>query len=241
MVLTTKGIVLSSIKYGDTNLIVSCFTEVSGLKSYMLHRILSSKRGKLKSSYFQPLTLLELEVIHKDKGTLERIQEAKVIHPFQTLHVDMVKTTMVIFLAEVIRNSIKEEEKNIELFQFLENSLIWLDDHDQVANFHILFLLKLSKYLGFYPDTTHYHKEYFDLIEGNFQDSKTNNYSENGVSVQALKQFFGIDFDAISGIKLTKTVRFETLNLLLMYYKLHLHNFKNPKSLSVLKQLFEHQ
>jgi DNA repair protein RecO (recombination protein O) len=239
MVVTTKGIVLSSVKYGDSHLIVSCFTEVSGLKSYILHRILGSKRGKLNSSYFQPLTLLELEAIHKDKGSLERIKEAKVIHPYRSLHVDMIKTTMVIFLAEVIKNSIREEEENSELFQFLEESLIWLDDHKQIANFHIMFLLKLSKFLGFYPDTTCLNKNYFNLIEGNFQDSKTNNYCENGHSVQALRQFFGIDFDAISGIKLTKAVRFETLYLLLMYYKLHLHNFKIPKSLLVLKQLFE--
>jgi len=240
MVVTTKGIVLSSVKYGDSHLIVSCFTEISGLKSYMLHNILSSRRGKLKSSYFQPLTLLELEAVHKDRGSLEKIREAKVIHPYRTLHVDMIKTTMVIFLAEMLKNSIKEEEKNLDLFRFLESSLIWLDDHEQIANFHIMFLLKLSKYLGFYPDTTQFNKKYFNLIEGNFQDSKTNNYCEKGSSVQFLKQFFGIDFDAISGIKLTKTARFETLNLLLMYYKLHLHNFKNPKSLLVLKQLFEH-
>ena len=240
MVVSTKGIVLSSVKYGDTHLIVSCFTEICGLKSYMLHHILSSKKGKLKSSYFQPLTLLELEAVHKDKGSLERIREAKVIHPYQTLHVDMVKTTMVIFLAEVIKNCIKEEERNLDLFQFLETSLLWLDKHEQIANFNILFLLKFRKYLRFYPDTSRFNKKYFNLIEGNFQDSKTNNYCENGPSVQTLRQFFGIDFDAISGIKLTKAVRYETLNLLLMYYKLHLHNFKNPKSLLVLKQLFEH-
>lgn len=240
MVVTTKGIVLSSVKYGDSHLIVSCFTEISGLKSYMLHRILSSKRGKLKSSYFQPLTILEMEVVHKDKGSLERIREAKIFHPYRSLHVDMVKTTLVIFLAEIIKNSIKEEEKNLELFHFLESSLIWLDDHEQIANFHILFLLQLSKYLGFYPDATNFNKKYFNLIEGNFQDSKTNNYCEDGHSAQVLRRFFGIDFDAISGIKLTKTARFETLNLLLMYYKLHLHNFTNPKSLLVLKQLFEH-
>jgi DNA repair protein RecO (recombination protein O) len=240
MIVTTKGIVLSSVKYGDSHLIVSLFTEISGLKSYMLHRILGSKRGKLKSSYFQPLTLLELEAVHKDKGSLERIREAKVVHPYRTLHVDMIKTTMVIFLAEVIKSSIREEEKNIELFNFLERSLIWLDDHEQIANFHILFLLKLSKYLGFYPNISDSNKKYFNLLEGRFQDSKTNDYCEEGVSVQALRQFFGIDFDRISSIKLTKIVRFETLNLLLMYYKLHLHNFNIPKSLLVLKQLFEH-
>ena len=240
MVLTTKAIVLSAIKYRDSDLIVSCFTEVSGIKSYLLHKVLSSKKGKLKASYFQPLTQLELEVVHRDKGTLESIKEAKIIHPYSTLHLDVIKGTLVIFLAEMLKNTIKEEEKNIELFRFLEHSLLWLDKNENIGNFHILFLLKLSSYLGFYPDTSHINKKYFNLIEGNFQNSITNNYCKEGSTVQGIKQFFGIDFDTISSIKLTKSVRFETLNLLLMYYKLHLHNFINPKSLLVLKQLFEH-
>ena len=240
MVITTKGIVFSAVKYADSDLIVSCFTESSGLKSYLLHKVLSSRNGKLKASYFQPLTQLELEVVHKDKGTLERIREAKVAYPYKTLHLDIVKGSLVIFLAEMLKNTIREEETNIELYHFLENSLCWLDNNENIGNFHIMFLLRLSTYLGFYPDTSNHHKKYFNLIEGNFQNKITNNYCKEGSSVQGLKQFFGIDFDTISHVKLTKSTRFETLNLLLMYYKLHLHNFKNPKSLLVLKQLFEH-
>lgn len=239
MVITTKSIVLSALKYRDSDLIVSCFTESSGLKSYLLHKILNSRRGKLKVSYFQPLTQLELEVVHRDKGSLERIREAKVIHPYRTLHLDMVKGSLVIFLSEMLKSTIREEERNKELYQYLEESLIWLDNNENIGNFHILFLLKLSAYLGFYPDTSNLNYKYFNLIEGNFQNNITHNYCKEGISVNGLKQFFGIDFDAISGVKLTKGARLEILNLLIMYYKLHLHNFKNPKSLLVLKQLFE--
>ena len=160
----------------------------------MLYKVLSSKKGKLKASYFQPLTQLELEVVHRDKGTLESIKEAKVLHPYSTLHFDVIKGTLVIFLAEMLKNTIKEEEKNIELFHFLEHSLLWLDKNENIGNFHILFLLKLSAYLGFYPDTSHINKKYFNLIEGNFQNSNTNNYCKEGSSVQGIKQFFGIDF-----------------------------------------------
>ncbi len=239
MIVTTKAIVLSSIKYAEADLIVSCYTEISGLKSYWLHNILTSRKGKLKKSLFLPLTQLELVALHREKGTLERIKEAKIFYPYNTLHTQIVKSTLAIFLAEILKNSIREDAKDIELFQYLENSLKWLDHHDSIANFHILFILNLSKYLGFYPDVSTIEGKYFNLLEGNFQDTITNNYCEEGTPVKTLKHFFGIDFDDLSGIKITKNIRFKTLNLLLMYYQLHLQNFQKPKSLLVLNQIFK--
>ncbi|PKA83066.1 DNA replication and repair protein RecO [Ulvibacter sp. MAR_2010_11] len=238
MEVTTKGIVFSTIKYGEADLIVHCFTESDGLKSYLLRRILTARKGKLKMSLFQPLMLLELVAIHKNKGTLERIKEAKVAHPFKSLHANVSKSGMVLFLAEMLKNSIQEEEKNRELFQYIENALLWLDEHDAIANFHILFLLKLSAYLGFYPDASNIESQYFNLSEGNFQESPFGTYCEEGLKVEALKGFFGIDFDALPQIKLTKKVRLETLDLMLRYYQLHIQSYKRPKSLLVLNQLY---
>ena len=239
MVVTTKAIVFSSLKYGESDLIVKCFTESSGLKSYLLRNVLKSKKGKLKSSYFQLLSLLEIEASHKNKGTLERINEAKVFYPFQSLHTQVVKSSMVIFLAEILSNTINEEAEDKMLFHFIESSLIWLDNSKDIANFHISFLLKLSLHLGFYPDTSTIAKPYFNLFEGVFQDFNTGKYSEKGTTVEHLKMFFGIDFDEINGIKLTKNQRSDLLTLLLQYYQLHLHGFKKPKSLLVLNQIFE--
>ncbi len=154
MVVTTKAIVLSSLKYSEADLIVRCYTESSGLKSYLLRNVLKSRKGKLKTSYFQPLTLLELEATHKNQGNLERINEAKILYPYQTLHTQVVKSALVIFLAEILTNSIQEAPEDLALYQFLEKSFIWLDSSNEIANFHILFLIKLSMYLGFYPDTS---------------------------------------------------------------------------------------
>ena len=239
MLVTTKAIVFSALKYAEADLIVTCFTESSGLRSYLLRNILKSKKNTLKTSYFQPLTQLELITLHRDKGTLEHIKEARIINPYQNLHTQVVKGTLVIFIAEMLKNSIKEEGIDKVLYSYLENALNWLDNHEDIANFHILFLLKLSTYLGFYPDTSAIDKEYFNLLEGNFQSSSTNNYCEKGKAVKALKQFFGIDFDAVQYINLTKKLRLNTLNLLIMYYQLHLHNFQKPKSLLVLNQIFQ--
>ena len=238
MVITTNAIVFSSIKYAEADLIVSCFTESSGLKSYLLRNVLKSRKGKLRASYFQPLTQLEITAVHRDKGTLERIKEVKVSEPYRSLHTDVVKGTIVMFLAELLKTSIQEEEANPELFAYLQQSLVWLDSHDAIANFHILFLLKLTAYLGFYPDESTLDKNYFNLEEGFFQDEPGGKTSEKGTKVEAFKRFFGIDFDALDRIKLAKKTRLEVLNLILLYYQLHLQAYKKPKSLLVLNQLF---
>ena len=144
MIVSTKAIVFSAIKYSEADLIVTCFTEKEGIKSYLLRRILRSKSGKLKVSQFQLLTQLELVAYHKNKGTLESIREAKVFQPYKTLHTNVIKSGMVMFLAEMLKNCIKEEEANVDLYEYLENAFFWLDNNNDVSNFHILFLLKLS-------------------------------------------------------------------------------------------------
>lgn len=238
MIITTRAIVISALKYSEADLIATCYTESSGVKTYLLRGILKSKKGKLRASLFQPLTQLEIVAKHKDKGTLESIREAKIFKPYQSLHTDVVKSSMVMFLSEMLKNAIKEEESNDRLFQYLTQSLDWLDDHNDIANFHILFLLELTTYLGFYPDTSDVDFQYFNLAEGYFETSPSGMYSEKGDVVENFKGFFGINFDAISDIKLTKSARLALLNLLLVYYQLHLQDYKKPKSLLVLNQLF---
>lgn len=239
MIVATRAIVLSSLKFGDSDLIVKCFTASSGLKSYLLRNILKSKKGKFKVSLFQPLTILEIIASHKNKGNLERIKEAKVNYSYRTLHTQIVKSSMTIFIAEILVTTINEEAEDIDLFNFIEKSLLWLDQSVKISNFHILFLLKLSMYFGFYPDTDTLEKSYFNLMEGVFQDLNTDKYSEKSQRVANLKEFFGIDFDKSNEINLTKIERSDLLTLLLQYYQLHLHGFKNPKSLVVLNQIFE--
>ncbi len=238
MLVTTKAIVFSALKYGESDLIVKCFTGKSGLKTYLLRRILKSKKGKLKTSLFQPLTQLEIVANHKDKGTLESMREAKVVQPYLTLHTDIMKSSVVFFLAEMLRNSVKEEEANLPLFHFLETTLNWFDSHDQIANFHLLFLLKLTRHLGFYPDTEGMGREYFNLLDGTFQSVETNRYCIQGENLDLLKKLLGTDFDALSAIKLNQTGRSKFLMLLLEYYELHLQGFKKPKSLAVLNEIF---
>lgn len=238
MQLQTRAVVFSSVKYGEADLIVSCYTEKVGLKSYLLRGILKSKRGKLRASQFQLLTFLELQALHKDKGSLERIQEAKVWKPYQSLHTDVVKSSVTLFLAEVLKNSVKEEEANVPLFHFLEESLFALDTFESAPNFHLYFLLKLTEHLGFYPDFTDAEMPYFNLLEGNFQTGLFGDYCMDGEAVKALKLLDSITLETISNTTIPKDVRMTTLEMLLRYYQLHVQGFHQPKSLAVLTQLF---
>lgn len=238
MLITTKTFVFTAMKFGEADLIAKCFTEKSGLRTYMLKNILKSKKGKLKASLFQPLTQLEIVANHKDKGTLEYIREAKLLVPYERLHTDVFKSTVVMFLSEVLRNAIKEEEPNGGLYRFLENSFTWFDSIDKAPNFHLFFLLELTRYLGFYPDTSQADGAVFNLLDGTFQDVKTNDHCISDENVFVLKQFLGIDFEALSRIKLNQTNRSRFLLMVLQYYQVHLQGFQKPKSLTVLNEIY---
>lgn len=239
MILTTKAIVLSSFKYDDSSLIVKCFTLSSGIKSYMLKGVLTSKRGKLRKAYFQPLTVLEIVAVHKNKGTLERINEVTVVNPFISLHNDIYKNAISIFLSEVLTTSLYEEEENRALFNYLEYAFQWLDTHHEIANFHIAFLLGLTKYLGFYPDDTNANDPYFDLREGVFTKTQPHTAYLQGDELNHFKHMMGIIFDDIPLIKMNHIQRRDLLNTVISYFELHLQGFKKPKSLQVLSQVFE--
>lgn len=238
MLVATKAIVFSAIKYGEADLIVTCFTEEAGLKTYMLRGILKSKKGKLKASYFQPLTQLELIADHKNRGTMEYLREAKIFYPYKSLHTNIIKSSLVMFLSEMLKNCIREEEKNADLYRFLENSLIALDEKEQVANFHIYFLLELSNYLGFYPDASDSDLPYFNVLEGNFQAQDTDDYCLEGPYIEEFKRFFSISMDNLEELRLNKNHQRDILNLVLNYYQLHIQGYRKPKSLVILNQLF---
>lgn len=238
MLIRTNGIVFSALRYAEADLVVKCFTEKSGLKTYLLRGVLKSRKGKLKSSLFQPLTQLEIEANHKDKGTLEYMREAKLLVPYQTLHTNVLKSTVVMFLAEVLRNSVREEEANPALYHFLQNTLSWFDSHDKTANFHLFFLVKLTRYLGFYPDDSQPDKPVFNLLDGTFQELETNDACISDENVEVLKQLLGTDFEGLSTIKLNQISRSKFLLMLLKYYEIHLQGFHRPKSLTVLNEIY---
>ncbi|MCK0161385.1 DNA repair protein RecO [Allomuricauda sp. F6463D] len=238
MQITTKAIVLSSLRYGDTSLIVRVFTQSDGVKSYLLKGVFGSKKAKIRPAYFLPLMQLEIVANHKNKGTLESIRDVKVAVPYQTMHTDIVKNSMVLFLAEMLGISIQEQEQDESLFNYLTYALNWMDGHKLSPNFHILFLLNLTKYLGFYPDTSNPDMPFFDLLEGGFCETPSLNPLIHNEVLYDFKKFLGTDFEALQAIKLTKSNRRELLKMVVQYFRLHIHGFREPKSLAVLNAVF---
>lgn len=236
MLVKTKAIVISSIKFQEKSLIVKCFTLSGGLKSYFVRDAFSSRKSNQKIAYFQPFSILEIEAVHKNKDTLEHFKEIKLSAPFQTIHSNIIKSTIVLFLSEMMHYSIHEVEENKSLFIFLETALLWLDTHDDTANFHLIFLIEATKYLGFYPDNTDIDLPYFEMKEGVFIPfNTTSSLSEH--QTQLFKKLLNLKFE--NDLKSFHVIERQLLlKILIDYYSFHLEGFRKPKSVEVLKDVF---
>ena len=236
MQVKTKAIVLSSLKFQEKSLIVKCFTQSHGLKSYFVRDAFSSRKSNQKIAYFQTMTVLDIEAVHKNKGTLENFKEIKIASPFHSIHSDIYKSTIVMFISEILHHSIHEEEKNEHLFVFLETALEWLDNHDEIANFHLILMLETTKYLGFYPDISDIDMPFFEMTEGVFNPFHAiSSLTEHETNL--FKKLIDLRFD--NDQKVFHVIERQIiLKILIDYYSFHLDGFKKPKSLDVLKEVF---
>ena len=216
----TRGVVFRFIKYRDTSIIVTIFTEVFGLQSYIVNGV-RSKTAKNKIALYQPLTLLDLVVYHRENVNLLRIKEAKCLHPYQTIQYDIRKSAIAMFLIEIVNKAIKDESHSDVLCEFLINSFIALDQVTTVENFHLIFLLKLSRYLGFGPQTND------EVLDG---------WPLSQEEELVLKKLLHANFDAL--IAVNQFSRRNLLETLIRFYTVHIENFGEVKSLPVLKEMF---
>jgi len=169
MIRKTRGIVLHTTRYGESSLVVHCYTEQYGRQSYMVKGVRKSKKDN-RSNLFQPLFILDFEVYHKDSREIQLVKEVCRAMPLNSLPFDMIKSAQAIFMAELIYRVVREEESNPMLAHFLLSSIQFLDALEEASpDFHILFMFQLSRHLGFYPqnnfDEGHI---FFDLSSGQF-------------------------------------------------------------------------
>ncbi len=238
MLVKTNAIVLSKLKYRDNDLIVKCYTKQRGIVSYLIRGVLKSQKGNARAVYFQPLSLVLIDENFRANHSLQSIQEVRLDYLYKTLHTDVLKSAIVMFLSEVLSSVLKEEEQNEPMYFYIEDSLHWLDQETEFSNFHLLFLVQLTKYLGFYPDDQNKTNAYFNLSNGLFEFKKDPFYSVSGENLAILKQMLGINFDRLNTVKLNSKQRQSFLNMLLLYFELHLGDFKKPKSLQIFNQVF---
>src|SRR5580704_13692129 len=235
----TRGIVFKTTDYGETSVIVQVFTEKFGLQSYIINGVKKPK-AKIARNMLQPLHLLDMVVYHKNTGNVQRIKELKNSPQLQTIPYDVIKSSLAIFLDEVLYKSVRQQSADENLFGFVFNAIEWLDHQTEgLANFHLLFLVQLTRYLGFYPDRyLAGDADYFDLKNGLFSRYKPD--SVWYLSPQHTQNFSTLlqrSFENIAQFKLNNDDRRYLLQKLLEYYALHIESFGNVRSHEVLEEV----
>ena len=241
MLVKTNAIVISTVKYGDSSLITRCYCKELGLKSFMLKGILTSKKGGLKKSIFQPLNLINISTQIKNQSNqkLNFIREGSLKVHFKEIPLKIKKNAIALFISEVISRVIYEDgNPNIELYSFLENSIMRLEKGEFSPIFHLKFLTLLSDQLGFYPNLMGQEKEFFNMESGCFCENSNSKYAVGGETVRAFKELLGINFDDIVQIKISNTLRIKVLDFLIDYFNIHLPRFGKIKSIAVLHEIF---
>lgn len=217
----TPGIVFRFTKFGDTSIIVNVFTESFGLQSYIVNGVRSaSAKGKI--ALYQPLTLLDMVVYYKENAQVKRMKEVKCLHHYHSLHTDVKKSTIAMFLAELLNKAVKDESHAQELYAFISDSLITLDDAiHNFENFHLIFLVKLSRFLGFGAHHVH---------------EVTGRRMVDGALEPLLEALLNAEYH--THLAMSVTQRRDLLDVLLNFYKDHLDTLGEFKSVPVLKEIF---
>lgn len=216
----TQGIVFRFTKYGETSIIVNIFTSAFGLQSYMVNGV-RSKSSTNKIALYQPMTLLDLVVYHRENANIQRIKEVKCIHPYHSIQQDVRKSAVAMFLNELLNKAVKDQSHTEDICGFLIDSLIALDQLPSVANFHLVFMVKLSRFLGFGPQTVE------EVMEG---------WPATPQEEEKLQFLFTANFD--QDLPMDSALRRNLMEILLTFYKRHVENFGTMHSVEVLKEVF---
>lgn len=241
MIHSTKGIVLRPIKYGETSIITHIFTELFGIQSYLVNGARTSGKTS-KAHFFQPASILEMQVYHNDLKNLQRIKDLKWSVLYKNIFSDVVKNSVALFMVELLQKSLKQPETNEGLFQFCEDAFLQLDiaDIEMTANFPIYFSLQVAQILGFgLSDNYSDEKNVFNLNDGNFstEDSASPNHLSKELSWHISQLLKAVHPQDLNEIKMNRNTRKEILKSLESYYAWHVPDFGTMKTLNVLSEV----
>lgn len=240
MLQKNRGIVLHITKYSDTSNIVDIYTEQYGRGAFLV-KIPRSKKAAVKSVLFQPLSIIEFEQESRHSSSLSLIKEAKTGYVFRSLPYHPYKSAIALFLSEFLYRALKEEGENLPLFTYLQHSIHWLDQCEGFfANFHLVCLMRLSRFLGIYPNTEGYTPgDYFDLRAACFSSFKPlHQFAVEPKEAQAFLQLMRMNYETMHRFPMKHEERNRCLALINEYYRLHIPDFPVLKSLEVLEELF---
>lgn len=238
----TKGIVLNHIKYNDNSRIVSIFTRENGRKSFIVYGLGKSKKNNLRFQFFQPLSLVELEFRDDEKKSLQKIKNISFSTVYETMQTWVDKISVTFFLTEVLTKVLKPDIEDETLFDFIQNSLQIFDlETENYTNFHLIFLLKLSKFFGFAPENNFSDEnKFFHLQEGKFISEFDNKLGMSERFSRFLNQLIFSAVDSSSSkIEISNAERSFLLKKILQFYSLHIEDLQNLKSLDVLSEIYK--
>ena len=234
MIISSSAIVLTKMKYRDNDLIIKLFVKELGLTSFIVRG--GSKKNK--SNHFQQLSLLEIEFNFSTKKSLHYFKEFEIKPNLKTVHTDFKKISIIIFLSEILSKILIHQQKDYKLYGFIEDAIKYFDKNIFSSSFHIIFLINLSKYLGFYPEMKNNDYQYFDLHSGSYSNKKDSDYIIYDDELDCFNKILGINFDDLKILTFTPMQRKKLLDNIILYYRLHNENFTSLKSLEVLRKLF---
>ncbi len=239
----TKGIVLRTVKYGETSVIITIFTELFGVQSYLVNGVrTSTKKSSGKASYFQPAAILDMVVYHNELKHLNRIKEFKWAHIYQHILSDVPKNAVALFMIELLTKCLKQPEENNDLFHFTEDVFLKLDESNKavMANIPLFFALHLTHFFGFRIDDNYNStNQYLDLQEGSFVNEQPHHPHFLEEKQAAITSHFlkVLQTKELEDIKLNHAFRRNLLLSYETYYRLHINDFGTMKSLPVLREI----
>lgn len=235
-----QGIVLHTIKYGDTSMVAYLLTDLHGRRNFMVQGVKSTKGKGSKASMLQPMFTLEFEGLTSSHSQMDRMKDVRMGYPLRSLPFDVRKSTIALFMAEVLYKLIKEVEPNSPLFDFVWNSVVALDGmEDGVANFHLWFLVQMSSFLGFYPANEYSEGDFFDIVEGSFTPLvPSHNIVINKANAQLMDVLMNCPPGELGNLKLGRGQRGDFLASVLHYFGYHLDAINKIQSLKILAEVF---
>ncbi|MDO4194719.1 MAG: DNA repair protein RecO [Prevotellaceae bacterium] len=240
MLTKTKAIVLNTLKYGDKKIFVDMFSQEYGKITFSCP-VGSRGKQKSKANYFQPLNIVEVEFDRKPKVEIHNIKEVRLAYPTRSIPYDSYKLSISIFLAEFLRYALLNEQQNVHLYDYIEHSIEWLDNAEKgFANFHIVFMMKISLFIGFHPNIEDFSPgSWFDLQSGEFSHlipkHKDTIQPSEATIIPVIDR---LNYSTMHLLKLTRAQRNQCTEGILNYYRLHLPAFPELKSFAVMKELF---
>ena len=240
----TKGIILRTVKYGETSIITTAYTELFGVQSYIVKGVRqSTKKSQGKSNYFQPGAILQMEVYHNELKNLQFVKDFQWACVYQKIFFDVTHNAVATYMIELLQHCLKEPESHPELFDFIEEALLLTDksNHVFIANMPLYFTLQLASRLGFQiQNDTIAKAEVLDLHEGVFLNEMPlhPNYVAGDIAGIISKLLLSKNFEEASKLEMNRTMRQEVMQALQLFLQLHINNYGEMRSVGVLQELF---